>query len=436
MRQGLSNENKLALIALLFSGGAWIQAGAQNGDAPDVRKENRFYQIYRQYSATPTSPEKWNEALSRAKTQTYIIQKGDTLWDVSQTFFADPNFWPKIWSLNSGIYNPHEISPSGVVQFSPGTTSEPPRLGAGPHAGAPSSQETPVAAAQAGPAETPAQAAVPKIGEMVEIDLATIKLPPPSKSAKAATRLPPSVPSYSYVQNPEVVAKLELTPARNKIPEAPLILTHFASDTKPSSLGEVVGTELGFSSAGEGQEIIIKGNGFSPGQRVLAVRSLGSLPDNSGIGTYGIQGELEIRAAVNSGESLYRAAVVKSLSLVEAGDQLVAEPLMQVQPQAGGTMSPIPGKIIGGQYSAKRDIFGPYSVVYLNVGAGQGVNVGTHVPVYRNAKTRNSKSLILENPAEIGELQIVRVGDGVSTAIVLRQLDDIRVGDTTSPQVQ
>jgi hypothetical protein len=39
----------------------------------------------------------------------YIIKQGDTLWDISNTFFKDPFLWPFIWKANPAITNPDLI---------------------------------------------------------------------------------------------------------------------------------------------------------------------------------------------------------------------------------------------------------------------------------------------------------------------------------------
>src|SRR4051812_42339180 len=50
----------------------------------------------------------------------YTIQKGDTLWDLSQKFLNNPWYWPKIWSLNPSIENPHWIYPGNKLRIVPG----------------------------------------------------------------------------------------------------------------------------------------------------------------------------------------------------------------------------------------------------------------------------------------------------------------------------
>ena len=41
----------------------------------------------------------------------YIVKKGDTLWDISAHFLNDPWRWPKLWGSNPQIANPHLIYP-------------------------------------------------------------------------------------------------------------------------------------------------------------------------------------------------------------------------------------------------------------------------------------------------------------------------------------
>ncbi len=99
-------------------------------DNPDLVLENSFYNLYKTYNAEPTAVEDWNKALEGKPTESYKVQKGDTLWSISKTLFGDPNFWPKLWSVNkNGILNPHSILPGSSILFYPGSATETPRLG-------------------------------------------------------------------------------------------------------------------------------------------------------------------------------------------------------------------------------------------------------------------------------------------------------------------
>jgi hypothetical protein len=49
----------------------------------------------------------------------HVVRRGDTLWDICSLYFNDPWQWPKIWSYNPQITNPHWIYPGDLVRLLP-----------------------------------------------------------------------------------------------------------------------------------------------------------------------------------------------------------------------------------------------------------------------------------------------------------------------------
>ena len=48
--------------------------------------------------------------------KTHAVKKGDTLWDISQHYYGNPELWPALWALNQHrVSNPHRISVGDVL---------------------------------------------------------------------------------------------------------------------------------------------------------------------------------------------------------------------------------------------------------------------------------------------------------------------------------
>jgi nucleoid-associated protein YgaU len=60
-------------------------------------------------------PAEAESAPSPEAATSYTIKRGDTLWDISNTFYRDPFLWPFIWKANPYITNPDLIYPGNKL---------------------------------------------------------------------------------------------------------------------------------------------------------------------------------------------------------------------------------------------------------------------------------------------------------------------------------
>ncbi|MBA5764127.1 LysM peptidoglycan-binding domain-containing protein [Vibrio sp. 404] len=55
--------------------------------------------------------------IKKSAPQSYIVVKGDTLWDISAMYLASPWLWPRLWQVNEYIENPHLIYPGDKLNL-------------------------------------------------------------------------------------------------------------------------------------------------------------------------------------------------------------------------------------------------------------------------------------------------------------------------------
>ncbi len=118
------------LVALVLSSTASADFGPKKNTLGAGVKDSNT-------SGPPANVEKGPSALDVAKTNkgsvtlgddsgkktwalvppSHTVRKGDTLWDICDHYFNNPWQWPRVWSYNPDILNPHWIFPGEVVKL-------------------------------------------------------------------------------------------------------------------------------------------------------------------------------------------------------------------------------------------------------------------------------------------------------------------------------
>ncbi|MFP5386684.1 MAG: LysM peptidoglycan-binding domain-containing protein [Bacteriovoracia bacterium] len=91
------------------------------------REERELLSLAQNIQGQITDPE-WSEVATAAKVDTYTVVPNDWLFKISKKLFGSGFYYPKIWSLNSFITNPHFIEPGMVLSFTTGSASAAPEV--------------------------------------------------------------------------------------------------------------------------------------------------------------------------------------------------------------------------------------------------------------------------------------------------------------------
>ncbi len=62
---------------------------------------------------------------ARSVPPTHRVVRGDTLWDITGRYYGNPWEWPRVWSYNPEVTNPHWIYPDDVLRLLPSGTTAP-----------------------------------------------------------------------------------------------------------------------------------------------------------------------------------------------------------------------------------------------------------------------------------------------------------------------
>ncbi|MGZ3774694.1 MAG: LysM peptidoglycan-binding domain-containing protein [Pseudobdellovibrionaceae bacterium] len=387
------------------------------GSEPDFSKESEFHRIYKTYNEQPTSDEVWGKAIGTKEAKVYNVQKGDTLFGISKTFFGDPYFWPKVWALNDKkILNPHEIKPGQNVEFFPGSMEEAPSLELGEEGKKSEDGKKVEAIVNAtGNAAAPVRVAASK-----------------KKKSPLLLNLPPSLPQYKMGEY-KGPAQLQLQLARSQFPTPLQYLAYYISDAPVDGIGVVTSTELNSNTAGDYQYIYVRLEKMNGDKKYLVQKNGGPISDPKNEDRKGymveVEGEIEILERVNDQKNVYRAMVKKTIEPIEVGAVLVPGNIPTINSTVGEVISTVGAKIMGGQFDRHRTLFGSDSLVFLDAGSSQGLQEGQALPIFADERIRNTKAEAVANDRKIGIAKVVKVSQNFATAYIVKTTDDILLGD-------
>lgn len=325
----------------------------------------------------------------------YVVQKGDTLWSIATKFLNDPWRWPEIWRMNQEqISNPHRLAPGDVLVLDRSTT--PPQL----------RQITTVGSGGAGGAAGGGEAGTVKLSPRVYTD---------SLAAEAIPAIPPKAIEPFLTQ--------------------PLIIEEGGLDNAP----RIVATEEDRVNVGEGGIAYVKGLGNAPTQVWQVYRAGRPLIDPDDDRTLGFEAVFLGTARVMQSGEPATVQILNAKREISAGDRLVAAPPPSVPmyvPHA--PIVAVNGRIIALYDALATSVGGRDSIISINRGKRDGLELGHVLAVYRNVvvhdqkdylKSRGASPTVALPPERYGLVFIFRTFNSVSYALVMDSSRPIQSGD-------
>lgn len=333
---------------------------------------------------------------------TYTVKPGDTLWDLSGRFLNNPWYWPKVWSYNPEITNPHWIYPGNVVRFYAAGEEAPARVE--PVAEAPPVEEEPVA----GPRELEdlSRGSIDKVEQLGEDD--AVAVVGPYKVGHVPTK-PAPVRRDTFL-------------TRRQLEESGRIAASFEEKRLLSHLDKVYARFRHEPSVKVGEVYAI----YRSEGPVRHPRSGEVLGYKTLILGQGKVTRIDDRAAT--------LVITASYDTIERGDYLGPWSERLVKPvQVRPNQATLEGFIVG-THPSILTMLGEYNVVYLDKGKADGVEEGNTFRVVRSGDPTRSvavgptwdRSL---PPEVVGTLVVYDVKEHVSSALVMRSLFELTVGD-------
>jgi len=321
----------------------------------------------------------------------YVVQRGDTLWSIATKFLNDQWRWPEIWRMNQEqIRNPHNIFPGDVLVLD--RSVSPPQLR--------------IAEAGAG--------AGPGLG------------------VAGGEKLLPRI--YTQPLTSEAIPAISPRAIEPFLTQ-PLIIEEGGLDRAP----RIIATEENRVNVGAGNVAYVSGFGDTDEPVWQIYRAGRPLVDPDNRRTLGLEAVFLGTAKVTRSGEPATVQIVNSKKEISAGDRLIPAPpptIPQYVPHAPS--SPVSGRIIGLYDSLATSVGGRDSIISINRGRRDGLEVGHVLAVYRNVviydqrdylKSRDRSPVIQLPPERYGLAFVFRTFDSVSYALVMESSRPVQGGD-------
>ena len=301
----------------------------------------------------------------------YVVQVGDTLWDIAATFLKDPWYWPEIWYVNPEIVNPHLIYPGdllGLVYI------------------------------DGSPRVTPIRAS-------------TYRMSPQA-------RITPLTEAVSSIPYESVSAFLSTG----------VVLEKKQAEALPYIL-EARGDHL---LAAAGNEVYVRGlNGEVPGSRFTIVHIGGPLIDPDDNKLIGYQGIFVGEGTMRRGGDPATIWLTDTTREARFNDRLIPETVdvpLNFFPSAPKNV--IDGRIISVVHGVTQ--IGQYQVIVINRGARDGLAVGDVLSVFQKGeeiKDRIGGGKVTLPDENAGTIMVFKVYDSIGYALVMEATQAIHIHD-------
>jgi len=340
----------------------------------------------------------------------YVVQKGDTLWDISKRFLKDPWRWASVWKGNDQIKNPHLIYPGDVIVLT--YVEGKPQLSVLP-------EEKVAPVPQPAPTEAAAPAAAPETAPPV-VEQPMGETPSGMKVVKLEPRvhaepIKQPVPTIS----PEVIAPF-LT--------QPLVVSR-------SQLREAGYVTIGLDdrrALGDGSEFYARGLKNSETEYYQIFRQGPALKDPDSGEVLGYEAMYLGDAKMLEFGDPSKLVVTSVRQEILPTDRLLAAPEKVALPYyfPRAPEKEVHGRILSAINGMRE--FGPNTIVAINLGQRDGIEEGNVLRIMRHVG-RDTDPVTHQRyklPDEsTGLLMVFRVFDKVSYALIMDAKQPIRLYD-------